>query len=415
MDTCFKISNIRGREILDSRGNPTVEAEVFLECGVRASASVPSGASTGDWEACEKRDEDIARYNGKGVLRAAGAIDGEIRECILQMDSRDQAGLDLSLCALDGTKDKSRLGANAILAVSLACAKAAAKAAGLPLYKYLGGAGKPELSVPMMNVINGGVHAGNGLDTQEFMIMPVGETRFHEMLRKCAEVYHALKKLVKSSGVGDEGGFAANISSDEEAIEKLLCAIEKAGFEPGKDFVIALDAAASEWYDEKSGVYNQPKSGRTLSSDELVEHWARLCRAYPIRSIEDGCADRDTAGWQKLTQELGKRIQLVGDDLFVTNAERIQQGMDKGVANAVLIKPNQVGTLTEAIEAMRIARRGGYACVMSHRSGETEDTFIADLAVAFNVGQVKFGAPCRTDRVAKYNRLLRIEDEMRMK
>jgi len=415
MDKNFKISNIRGREILDSRGNPTIEAEVCLECGVKASASVPSGASTGGWEACEKRDGDLARYNGKGTLRAVGGIEGEIRDCLLKMDARDQTGIDLSLCALDATADKSRLGANAILAVSLACAKSAAKAACIPLYKYLGGVGKAELPIPTMNVINGGAHAGNGLDTQEFMIIPVGRTRFHEMLQMCTEVYYALKKLVKSDGVGDEGGFAADLGTDEEAIEKLLEGIKKAGFEPEDDFVIGLDAAVSEWYDVKRGVYTQPKSGRTFSSDELVGKWVALCEKYPIFSLEDGCADRDTSGWKKLTKELGRKIQLVGDDLFVTNAERIRNGMENNIANAVLIKPNQVGTLTETIEAIRVAKRGGYNCIMSHRSGETEDTFIADLAVAFNIGMVKFGAPCRTDRVAKYNRLLRIEDEMRMK
>lgn len=415
MSNYFKISNIRGREILDSRGNPTVEAEVFLEGGAAASASVPSGASTGQWEACEKRDDDLKRYGGKGTLRAAGSIDGEIRDCLLKMDVRDQAGIDLSMCAIDGTADKSRLGANAVLAVSLACARAAAKACGLPLYKYLGGVGKPEMPVPMMNIINGGAHAGNRLDTQEFMIMPVGESRFHEMLRMCAEVYHTLKKKVKSSGVGDEGGFAADIGSDEEAIEKLLESIEKAGYKPGKDFVIALDAAASEWYDEQLGIYRQPKSGKKFTPAELVNHWITLCGNYPIRSIEDGCADRDGAGWQQLTCELGGKIQLVGDDLFVTNTERITDGMKRKIANAVLIKPNQIGTLTETIEAVHTAGKGGYKCVISHRSGETEDTFISDLAVAVSAGQIKFGAPCRTDRVAKYNRLLRIEDEMRMK
>ena len=415
MNHSFKIADIKGREILDSRGNPTVEAEVYLEGGAKGRASVPSGASTGAYEAFEKRDEDINRYNGKGVLRAVGAIDGEIREKLLKADVRDQAGIDLSLCAIDGTKNKERIGANAILAVSLACAKAGAKQAGIPLYKFLGGVGKVNMPIPMMNVLNGGAHAGNGLDTQEFMIMPVGEERFHNRLKMCAEVYHALKKTVKCSGVGDEGGFAPDFTSDEQALDALMAAIKNAGYKPGKDFMIAIDAASSEWYDKNKNLYRLNKSGKEMSSDELVGKWVALCKSYPICSIEDGCADEDIDGWKKLTKALGRKVQLVGDDLFVTNTERISMGIKKGIGNAVLIKPNQIGTVTETIDAVRLAKQNGYLCVMSHRSGETEDTSVADFAVGLDVGQVKFGAPARTDRVAKYNRLIRIEDEVRMK
>lgn len=415
MNHAFKIVNIKGREILDSRGNPTVEAEVYLEGGKAARASVPSGASTGAYEAFEKRDGDLNRYGGKGVLRAVGAIDGEIREKLFKTDVRDQAGIDLSLCAIDGTKNKERLGANAILAVSLACAKAGAKQAGVPLYKYLGGVGKVNMPIPMMNVINGGAHAGNGLDTQEFMIVPVGEARFHNRVKMCVEVYQMLKNTLKCSGVGDEGGFAPNFITDEEALDALMNAIKDAGYKPGKDFMIALDAASSEWYDKNKNKYLLKKSGRELSTDELVEKWTALCSKYPICSIEDGCADQDIEGWKKLTASLGRQIQLVGDDLFVTNTEKIDAGINNGIANAVLIKPNQIGTVTETIDAVRLAKQNGYKCIMSHRSGETEDASIADFAVGLDVGQVKFGAPARTDRVAKYNRLLRIEDEMRMK
>lgn len=415
MDHSFKIVNIRGREILDSRGNPTVEAEVYLEGGAVGRASVPSGASTGKYEACEKRDGDLNRYDGKGVLRAVGGIDGELREKLYQADVRDMAGIDLSLCAIDGTKNKERLGANAILAVSFACAKAGAKQAGLPLYKFVGGVGKVNMPIPMMNVLNGGAHAGNGLETQEFMIMPVGEARFHNRVKMCVEVFHALKKVVKCSGVGDEGGYAPDMKSDEKALDALMEGVKKAGYEPGKDFRFAIDAAASEWYDESKKVYRLKKSGEELTSDELVKKWTDLCGRYPICSIEDGCADEDIDGWKKLTKALGSKIQLVGDDLFVTNTERIAMGIEQGIGNAVLIKPNQIGTLTETIDAVRLAKQNGYRCIMSHRSGETEDTTIADLAVGLDIGQIKMGAPSRTDRVAKYNRLLRIEDEMRMK
>ena len=412
MNHSFKIVNIKGREILDSRGNPTVEAEVFLEGGAAARASVPSGASTGMYEAFEKRDGDLNRYGGKGVLRAVGAIDGEIREKLLKTDVRDQAGVDLSLCAIDGTKNKERLGANAILAVSLACAKAGAKQAGTPLYKYLGGVGKVNMPIPMMNVINGGVHAGNGLDTQEFMIMPVGEARFHNRLKMCAEVYRSLKKTINCGGVGDEGGFAPNFFSDEEALDALMEAIKNAGYKPGKDFMIALDAAASEWKSGKKGEYILPKKGTKYTGKELIEHWKHLAETYPIISIEDALDEEDWEGWKSLTKQLGHKVQLVGDDLFVTNTRRLEKGIRENCGNSILIKLNQIGSVSETLEAIKMAHRAGYTAISSHRSGETENTFIADLAVALNMGQIKTGAPSRSERVAKYNRLLRIEENL---
>ncbi len=403
------ICSVNGREVLDSRGNPTVEAEVYLEDGTFAVAEVPSGASTGAFEAHELRDGGI-RYGGKGVLKAVNNIKGEINHRLRGENALDQAGLDRMLKDLDGTENKTRLGANAILAVSIACAKAAAKSRGLPLYSYLGGVGARTLPMPMMNVINGGAHAGNSIDIQEFMLLPVGAESFAEGVRWCAEVFHALKRVVPASGVGDEGGYAPELDSDEDALRALMNGVQSAGFEPGRDFLFSIDAASSEWYD--GGVYHLPKRNKRMSTDELIGYWRTICGEYPIFSIEDGCAEEDWEGWQRLTQALGGRAALVGDDLFVTNVRRIRRGIELHAGNAVLVKMNQIGTLTETLEAVEQTKSAGYRAIISHRSGETEDTTIADLAVATNVGLIKTGAPSRTDRTAKYNRLLRIEEEL---
>ncbi len=412
MKQYFEITDVVGREILDSRGNPTVEVEVFLDDGTVGRAAVPSGASTGMFEACELRDEDENRYLGKGVSRAVENVNGEIAEALLGMNVLDQPSIDKLLIELDGTPNKSRLGANAILGVSLACAKAAAEALGCSLYKYIGGVNAKVLPTPMMNILNGGAHANNSVDIQEFMIMPVSAKSFKEALRMCSEVFHALAKVVPSNGVGDEGGYAPNLESDEDAIKALITAIKNAGYVPGTDFMLALDPASSEWYEPEDGCYHMPKRGTVMTSRELVDMWVDFCNKYPILSIEDGMAEEDWEGWKMLTDELGSRIQLVGDDLFVTNTTRLKKGINMGVANAILIKVNQIGTLTETLDAIQMAHRAGYTAVISHRSGETEDTTIADIAVAVNAGQIKTGAPSRTDRVAKYNQLLRIEEEL---
>ncbi len=410
----LQIQGVHGREILDSRGNPTVEAEVALESGRHGRAAVPSGASTGRFEALELRDGDPARYGGKGVLKAAGHIDTRIREALTGMDASQTAEIDRALIALDGTKDKSGLGANAMLAVSLACARAAADELHLPLYRFLGGAAADTLPVPMMNILNGGAHAANNMDVQECMIMPVGAPSFREGLRWCTEVFHQLAALLHREGlstaVGDEGGFAPDLKSDGEALDFLLRAIEAAGYRPGEDFVLAMDAASSEWKGE--GEYRLPKSGHTYTADSLIEHWENLCSRYPVRSIEDALDEEDWEGWKRLTARMGKNIQLVGDDLFVTNTERLRKGIETGCGNSILIKLNQIGTLSETMAAIRMAQKAGYTAVVSHRSGETEDTTIADLAVAMCAGQIKTGAPSRSERVAKYNRLLRIEEEL---
>lgn len=411
----YQIQEVRGRQIIDSRGNPTVEAEVILKCGIRGRGACPSGASTGIYEAHELRDGDKP-YLGKGVLKAVENIHTAIQESILGMDVRDCYGIDQRMMEADGTQDKSRLGANSILAVSIAAARAAAKSQNMPLYRYLGGASAAVLPVPMMNILNGGAHAANTVDTQEFMIMPVGACCFSDGLRQCCEVYHTLKSILKSrkltTSVGDEGGFAPDLDGDSETIELILEAIEKAGYKPGEDFVLALDAAASEWKGEKSGEYRLPKNGRIMSTQELISHWKQLCDAYPIRSIEDPLDEEDWTGWQTITRELGEKVQLVGDDLFVTNTKRLQKGIESGSGNSILIKLNQIGTVSETMDAIRLAKRNGYTSIISHRSGETEDTTIADLAVALNAGQIKTGAPSRSERVAKYNRLLRIQEEL---
>lgn len=408
------IQSIHGREIIDSRGNPTVEAVVLLQNGVSGTAAVPSGASTGQFEALELRDADPARFGGKGVLRAVKNINTEICAALTGMDASHTGAIDTAMLRLDGTPDKSRLGANAILAVSLASARAAANALGLPLYRFLGGVSADVLPVPMMNILNGGAHAGNGLDVQEFMIVPVGAKDFRSALRMGAETYHALAALLRkkrlSTGVGDEGGFAPEIAEEKQALDLILEAVSRAGYAPGTDIVLALDAAASEW--AQKGRYVLPKSGRSFTAHELTEHWRGLCDQYPIRSIEDPLGEEDWPAWQALTRELGSRCQLVGDDLFVTNEERLQRGILMGCANAILLKPNQIGTLTETMQALSLAHRSGYRTIISHRSGETEDTTIADLAVALGAGQIKTGAPCRSERVCKYNRLLRIEDAL---
>jgi len=408
-----KITKAYGREVLDSRGNPTVEVEVTLEDGSFARAIVPSGASTGDFEAVELRDGDKGRYLGKGVSQAVAHVNDEC-QCIVGMDARDQRGVDAALMAADGTPNKGRLGANAILGCSLAVARAAAASAGLPLYEYLGGANAHTLPTPMMNVLNGGVHADNNVDFQEFMIMPVGAPAFKEALRWCAEVYHTLKSVLKraglNTGVGDEGGFAPDLKTNAEPFEYLMKAVEEAGFEPGRDFMFAMAPATSELYNKETGCYELKGEGRTLTSDQMIDYWEALVDKYPIISIEDGLDQEDWDGWVKLTERLGDRVQLVGDDLFVTNTARLKKGIELGAANAILIKVNQIGTLTETLDAIETAKRAGYTAVVSHRSGETEDTTIADLAVATNAGQIKSGAPCRTDRVAKFNQLLRIED-----
>ncbi len=402
------------REILDSRGNPTVEVEVFLEDGTIGHAAVPSGASTGAFEACELRDGDKARYGGKGVLKAVENVNSIIGPAIQGFDATEQAAIDKLMISLDGTDNKSKLGANAILGVSMAVARAAAKSLDLPLYQYLGGFNAKELPVPMMNILNGGAHADNNVDIQEFMIMPVGAESFTEALRSCAEVYHTLKTVLKgkglSTGVGDEGGFAPNLESNEEALEVICEAIKAAGYEPGKDFKLAIDAASSEFY--KDGKYDLAGEGKIKTAEEMVDFYEYLVGKYPIVSIEDGLAEEDWDGWKVLTDRLGKKVQLVGDDLFVTNSKRLAKGIDMGVANSILVKVNQIGTLTEAFEAMELAKWSGYTCVVSHRSGETEDAIIADIAVAVNAGQIKTGAPARSERVAKYNQLLRIEENL---
>ena len=412
------IEKVVGREILDSRGNPTVEAEITLADGTVARGTAPSGASTGEFEALELRDGDKGRYLGKGVEKAVNNINTVIAETITGMDASDIYAIDAAMIKADGTKDKSKLGANAILAVSIACARAAATSLDIPLYRFLGGIQGTKLPVPMMNILNGGAHADSAVDTQEFMIMPVGAPSFKEGLRWCAEVFHSLKALLKAMGdvtaVGDEGGFAPNsLKSDEEAIEKILEAIKAAGFDPGKDFMIAMDAASSEWKSEKGkGFYKQPKSGREFTSDELIAHWETLVDKYPIISIEDGLDEEDWDGWVKMTKQIGNKVQLVGDDLFVTNTERLAKGIKLGAANSILIKLNQIGSVSETLEAIKMAHKAGYTAISSHRSGETADTTIADLAVALNTCQIKTGAPSRSERVAKYNQLLRIEEQL---
>ena len=413
MSKYLEIVDVVGREILDSRGNPTVEVEVWLDDGSMGRAAVPSGASTGIYEACELRDGDKSRYMGKGVETAVAAVNGEIAEAVIGLNAMDQVAIDALLKELDGTPNKTRLGANALLGVSLACAKAAANALGMPLYRYIGGANAKTLPVPMMNVLNGGAHAtGSNVDIQEFMIMPVGAKSWKEALRMCAEVFYTLKKVVPASGVGDEGGYAPNLDSDEDALKALVTAIEKAGYKPGEDFMLAIDGAVSDWYSKEDGCYHLPKRGITMTPKEMVEMYAGFVKKYPIISIEDGMAEDDWEGWKMLTEELGEDVQLVGDDLFVTNVSRIRKGIELGVCNSVLIKLNQIGTLTETLDAIQLANRAGYTAVVSHRSGETEDTTIADLVVGLNAGQIKTGAPSRTDRVAKYNQLLRIEEEL---
>ena len=414
----LEIEKVVGREILDSRGNPTVEAEVTLIDGTVARGTAPSGASTGEFEALELRDGDKTRYLGKGVQKAVENINTIINDTIVGMDASDIYAVDAAMIKADGTKDKSKLGANAILAVSIATARAAATALDIPLYRFLGGIQGTKLPVPMMNILNGGAHADSAVDTQEFMIMPVGAPTFKEALRWCAEVFHKLKALIKDmddvTAVGDEGGFAPNkLASDEDAIEKILEAIKAAGFEPGRDFMIAMDAASSEWKSEKGkGFYHQPKSGKDFTSDELIAHWEALVDKYPIISIEDGLDEEDWEGWQRMTAKIGHKVQLVGDDLFVTNTERLKKGIELGCGNSILIKLNQIGSVSETLEAIKMAHAAGYTAVTSHRSGETADTTIADLAVALNTCQIKTGAPSRSERVAKYNQLLRIEEQL---
>ena len=414
----LEIEKVVGREILDSRGNPTVEAEVTLVDGTVGRGTAPSGASTGEFEALELRDGDKGRYLGKGVEKAVNNINTVINGVLTGLDASDIYALDKAMIDADGTKDKSKLGANAILAVSIATARAASIALDIPLYRFLGGISGNRLPVPMMNILNGGAHADSAVDTQEFMIMPVGAPSFKEALRWCAEVFHKLKSLIKDMGdvtaVGDEGGFAPNkLTSDEEAIEKILEAVKAAGFEPGKDFMIAMDAASSEWKSEKGiGYYKQPKSGKEFTSDELIAHWESLIDKYPIISIEDGLDEEDWEGWKKMTEKIGHKVQLVGDDLFVTNTERLSKGIKMGAGNSILIKLNQIGSVSETLEAIKMAHNAGYTAISSHRSGETADTTIADLAVALNTCQIKTGAPSRSERVAKYNQLLRIEEAL---
>lgn len=413
----LEIEKVVGREILDSRGNPTVEAEVYLVDGTIGRGTAPSGASTGEFEALELRDGDKSRYLGKGVSKAVENINTTINDVLEGMDASDIYAVDKAMIEADGTKDKSKLGANAILAVSIACARAAAISLDIPLYRFLGGVNANRLPVPMMNILNGGAHASNNVDVQEFMVMPVGAPSFKEALRWCAEVFHNLAALLKAEGlatsVGDEGGFAPNLTGgDEEAIEFILKAVEKAGYKPGVDFMIAMDAASSEWKTGTIGKYKLPKAGTEFTSAELVEHWKKLVEKYPIISIEDGLDEEDWEGWKLLTKELGGKVQLVGDDLFVTNTERLKKGIDNGCANSILIKLNQIGSVSETLEAIKMAHKAGYTSISSHRSGETEDTTIADLAVALNTCQIKTGAPSRSERVAKYNQLLRIEEEL---
>lgn len=412
----LEIEKVVGREIIDSRGNPTVEAEVYLADGTVGRGAAPSGASTGEFEALELRDGNKDRFGGKGVSKAVGNINTTINESLKGIDASDIYAVDGAMLAADGTKDKSNLGANAILAVSIAAVRAAATALQIPLYRLLGGVNGNRLPVPMMNILNGGAHAANTVDVQEFMIMPAGAPSFKEGLRWCTEVFHALAALLKERGlatsVGDEGGFAPDLGSDEEAIECILEAVEKAGYKPGEDFVLAMDAASSEWKSATKGEYLLPKSGRKFTSAELIEHWKQLCEKYPIYSIEDGLDEEDWEGWQQLTKKLGDTVQLVGDDLFVTNTERLSKGIKLGCGNSILIKLNQIGSVSETLEAIKMAHNAGYTAVTSHRSGETEDTTIADLAVALNTCQIKTGAPSRSERVAKYNQLLRIEEQL---
>ena len=420
MKKLIEIIDVVGREVMDSRGNPTVEVEVYVDDGrdtFLGRAAVPSGASTGIFEACEMRDGDKSRYLGKGVQKAVSAVNTEIADALVGMNALDQVAIDKALIALDGTPNKSRLGANAILGASLACAKASAEALGLPLYSYVGGCNAKTLPVPMMNILNGGAHATNNVEIQEFMFMTVGAPSFKEALRMCAEVFHSLKGVLKSNGtpaagVGDEGGYAPNLKKDEDALKVIVEAIETAGYKPGDDFRIAIDAASSEWWNDEEQCYVQPKSGKKMTRQQLVKMWKGFVEKYPIISIEDGMAEEDWEGWKMLTEALGGKIQLVGDDLFVTNTERLSRGIELGVGNSILIKVNQIGTLTETLDAIKMANRAGYTAVISHRSGETEDVTIADLSVALNAGQIKTGAPSRTDRVAKYNQLLRIEEEL---
>ena len=411
-----QILDVYGREVLDSRGNPTVEVEVVLDDGAFGRATVPSGASTGAFEAVELRDGEKDRYCGKGVEQAVAHVNEEIADALVGLDACDQREVDAELLALDGTDNKGKLGANAILGTSLAVAKAAAESCELTLYSYIGGVNGHLLPTPMMNVLNGGVHADNNVDFQEFMIMPVGAPSFKEALRWCAEIYHTLKGVIKekgySTGVGDEGGFAPNLSSNEEPLQLLVEACEKAGYAPGEQIRFAMDPASTEFYDAEAGAYVLAGEGKTFTSEQMVDYWEQLVDKYPIVSLEDGMAEEDWDGWKLLTERIGDRVQLVGDDLFVTNAARLQKGIDMGVANAILIKVNQIGSLTETLDTIELAKTHGYTCVVSHRSGETEDTTIADLAVAVNAGQIKTGAPCRTDRVAKYNQLIRIEEEL---
>ena len=411
----LEIEKVIGREIIDSRGNPTVEAEVYLADGTVGRGAAPSGASTGVFEALELRDGDKTKFGGKGVSKAVKNINTKIAKAITGMDASDIYAIDAAMIKADGTKDKSNLGANAILAVSIACCKAASASLDIPLYQFLGGVNANRLPVPMMNILNGGAHAGNSVDVQEFMIMPVGAPSFKEGLRWCTEVFHALQSLLKKEGkttaVGDEGGFAPDLASDEDTIEHILKAIRAVGYKPGKDFVLAMDAAASEWKSKKGkGYYHQPKSGKDFTSDQLIKHWASLVEKYPVWSIEDGLDEEDWDGWKKMTEKLGDKVQLVGDDFFVTNTERLKKGIKLGCANSILIKLNQIGSVSETLEAIKMAHKAGYTAVVSHRSGETEDTTIADLSVALNAGQIKTGAPSRSERVAKYNQLLRIEE-----
>ena len=417
MENQVKILDIRGREILDSRGNPTIEVDVYVENGAVGRASVPSGASTGIYEAYELRDNDKSRYLGKGVLNAVQNVNTEIKQALIGKNVLDQEAIDRAMIALDGTPNKARLGANAILGTSLACAKAAANALGIPLYQYIGKNLGKVLPVPMMNILNGGAHATNNVDIQEFMIMPVSAPTWSEALRRSAEVFHTLKTVLKENhipvtGVGDEGGYAPLLEKDEDALAMIVKAIERAGYLPGEDFKIAIDAASSEWYDESIDAYRLPKAGKILTREALVETWVSFADKYPIISLEDGMSETDWKGWDMLTKALGNRIQLVGDDLFVTNTKLLQEGIDKKIGNSILIKVNQIGTLTETLDAIKMAKDAGYTAIVSHRSGETEDMTIADIVVAVNAGQIKTGAPSRSDRVAKYNQLLRIEEQL---
>ena len=417
MKQMLEIVDVLGREIIDSRGNPTVEVEVVLEDGTMGRAAVPSGASTGIHEACELRDGDKDRYLGKGVEKAVNNVNTELAECLIGMNALDQVSIDKAMIELDGTPNKGRLGANAILGCSLAVAKAAAESMGTSLYNYIGGVNAKTLPVPMMNILNGGAHATNNVEIQEFMIMPVGACCWKKALQMCAEVFHQLKKTLKdngtpAAGVGDEGGYAPNLKKDEDALKVIVQAISEAGYKPGEDFMIAIDAASSEWWNDEEKCYVQPKSGKKMTQQQLVNMWKKFADTYPIISLEDGMAEDDWEGWAMLTKAIGSKVQLVGDDLFVTNVERLSDGIAKGVANSILIKVNQIGTLTETLDAIQMANRAGYTAIVSHRSGETEDATIADIAVATNAGQIKTGAPSRTDRVAKYNQLLRIEEEL---